>query len=69
MGQDVRVKDYRGMTELTAEQSEQLKVAKEADQQQRRQHHAAAAYTFVDDQATGKLNSGHTIPLVGLGTW
>lgn len=65
----VRVEDYRGLKELTTDQMEQLKVAKEADQQQRKQHHAAASYTFVNDQPTAKLNSGHVIPLVGLGTW
>lgn len=69
MSDSVRVKDYRGLEKLTAEQMDQLKLAKEADQQQRKQHSAAAAYTFVDDQSTAKLSSGHSIPLVGLGTW
>ena len=60
----LRIKDYRGLTQLTPEQEQQLAAAKAA---------AAAANSPAQAQQlrvpAAKLSSGYEIPLVGLGTW
>lgn len=60
----LRIKDYRGLTQLTPQQEQQLAAAKAA---------AAAASGPAQPQQlrapAAKLNSGYEIPLVGLGTW
>jgi hypothetical protein len=62
MASCIRIKDYRGLNQLSPEQEQQLAVAKAAQQ-----HATAPAQQLV--LPTAKLNSGYDIPLVGLGTW
>lgn len=60
----LRIKDYRGLIQLTPEQEQQLAAAKAA---------AAASSPAQPEQQlrapAAKLNSGYEIPMVGLGTW
>jgi hypothetical protein len=64
MASCIRIKDYRGLTQLTPEQEQQLAAAQVKAAQQ---HATAPAKQLA--VPTAKLNSGYDIPLVGLGTW
>jgi hypothetical protein len=73
-GADVKVIDL-----TQGEQPHQLSAAEELDMAQLNQLLPASAkapfslgaadYTFLDKQPTVTLNSGHSMPMVGLGTW
>jgi hypothetical protein len=76
----LRIKDYRGLTQLKPEQEQQLAAAKAAAVAATAAAEAltaaAAAAESGHAQAqqqlrapAAKLNSGYEIPLVGLGTW
>jgi hypothetical protein len=67
----VDVKDFRGAPEPTDEEAAAVEAQRAADEAARR---AAAAKQHAHLYApasspTARLNSGHAIPLVGLGTW
>jgi hypothetical protein len=68
----VDVKDFRGAPIPTSEEAAAVEAQRAADEAARRD--AAAArhrhlYTLPAAGPAARLNSGHTIPLVGLGTW
>lgn len=64
---NIEVKDFRGLGEPSQEEIEQIEAARASDEQARRQHlYRLDAATACP---TAKLNTGHLIPLVGLGTW
>jgi hypothetical protein len=65
------VVDCTGLHELTLEQVQELQQAKEAScnaLKANNSQRAAAAYRFPK-VPRAKLSSGHSIPLIGLGTW
>lgn len=67
---EIEVKDFRGAPEPSAEERQELEAKREADEVKRRDLNAARlGYTLPPPAPSAKLNSGYSIPLVGLGTW